>query len=103
MGLTRTFGDLKALDALVASTSRLGSCSASSVLTDPARRPRSASSPALLRPTDGDATVVGTSVVEDPEGVKHRIAYMSQRFGLYGDLSDPREHRVLRRPVRRAA
>jgi len=30
---------------------------------------------------------VGTSVAKDPEGVKHRIAYMSQRFGLYTDLS----------------
>ncbi len=41
----------------------------------------------VLPPTSGDATVVGTSVARDPEGVKHRIAYMSQRFGLYGDLT----------------
>jgi ABC-2 type transport system ATP-binding protein len=41
----------------------------------------------VLRPTSGDAVIHGTSVADDPEGVKHRIAYMSQRFGLYGDLT----------------
>jgi ABC-2 type transport system ATP-binding protein len=41
----------------------------------------------VLPPTTGDAVVAGTSVRHDPEGVKQRIAYMSQRFGLYGDLT----------------
>jgi len=41
----------------------------------------------VLRPTGGDATVAGVSVRQDPEGVKHGIAYMSQRFGLYADLT----------------
>ncbi len=41
----------------------------------------------VLRPTAGDATVGGVSVGRDPEGVKTRIAYMSQRFGLYADLT----------------
>jgi ABC-2 type transport system ATP-binding protein len=41
----------------------------------------------VLRPTSGDATVHGVSVRDDPEGVKHHIAYMSQRFGLYADLT----------------
>ena len=41
----------------------------------------------VLRPTAGDATVVGVSVARDPEGVKHHIAYMAQRFGLYTDLT----------------
>ncbi len=41
----------------------------------------------VLRPTGGDATVAGKSIVSDPEGVKTRIAYMSQRFGLYTDLT----------------
>ena len=41
----------------------------------------------VLRPTSGDATVLGVSVAQDPEGVKHHIAYMSQRFGLYTDLT----------------
>jgi ABC-2 type transport system ATP-binding protein len=41
----------------------------------------------ILTPTSGDATVAGCSVREDPEGLKGRIAYMSQRFGLYADLT----------------
>jgi ABC-2 type transport system ATP-binding protein len=41
----------------------------------------------VLRPTSGDATVAGISVARDPEGVKQHIAYMSQRFGLYTDLT----------------
>jgi len=41
----------------------------------------------VLRPTSGDAEVFGTSVARDPEGVKTEIAYMSQRFGLYSDLT----------------
>ncbi len=41
----------------------------------------------VLRPTAGDALLDGVSVVRDPEQVKHHIAYMSQRFGLYTDLT----------------
>ncbi|KPJ89279.1 MAG: hypothetical protein AMS18_12590 [Gemmatimonas sp. SG8_17] len=41
----------------------------------------------VLRPTSGDATVVGASVARQPEAVKPHIAYMSQRFGLYADLT----------------
>jgi len=41
----------------------------------------------VLRPDGGDALLNGKSVVRDPEGVKHEIAYMSQRFGLYTDLT----------------
>jgi ABC-2 type transport system ATP-binding protein len=41
----------------------------------------------VLRPSAGDALIGGVSVARDPEGVKHRIAYMSQRFGLYVDLT----------------
>ncbi len=41
----------------------------------------------VLRPSDGDALVGGVSVARDPEGAKHHIAYMSQRFGLYTDLT----------------
>jgi ABC-2 type transport system ATP-binding protein len=37
----------------------------------------------LLRPTSGTATVGGHDVGRDPEGVKQRIGYMSQRFSLY--------------------
>jgi ABC-2 type transport system ATP-binding protein len=41
----------------------------------------------ILAPTEGDALVAGRSVRTQPEAVKDRIAYMSQRFGLYGDLT----------------
>ena len=36
----------------------------------------------LLEPTAGSATVVGIDVAKDPEGVRRRIGYMSQRYGL---------------------
>jgi ABC-2 type transport system ATP-binding protein len=37
----------------------------------------------LLEPTSGRATIGGVDVGRDPEGVKRRIGYMSQRFSLY--------------------
>jgi drug efflux transport system ATP-binding protein len=37
----------------------------------------------LLAPTSGTATVGGIDVKNDPESVKARIGYMSQRFSLY--------------------
>jgi len=41
----------------------------------------------LLKPTSGTATVGGIDVGRDPEGVKRRIGYMSQRFSLYEQLT----------------
>jgi drug efflux transport system ATP-binding protein len=41
----------------------------------------------VLRPTEGDALVRGASVARDPEAAKQHIAYMSQHFGLYADLT----------------
>jgi len=40
-----------------------------------------------LRPTSGRAAIDGIDVGRDPEGVKRRIGYMSQRFSLYELLS----------------
>ncbi len=41
----------------------------------------------LLRPTAGSARVGGIDVGRDPEAVKQRIGYMSQRFSLYEKLT----------------
>lgn len=41
----------------------------------------------VLRPDAGDAVLDGVSVAGRPEAVKHHIAYMAQRFGLYADLT----------------
>ena len=41
----------------------------------------------VLRPTSGTARTLGLDTVEDSTGIKRRIGYMSQRFGLYPDLT----------------
>jgi ABC-2 type transport system ATP-binding protein len=41
----------------------------------------------LLQPSEGTAVVGGIDVRQDPEGVKRRIGYMSQRFSLYERLT----------------
>ena len=41
----------------------------------------------ILPLTEGKAFVDGIDVTADPEGVRHRIGYMSQKFSLYDDLT----------------
>ena len=41
----------------------------------------------ILDPDAGEAAVAGFDVRREPEQVKRRIGYMSQRFSLYGDLT----------------
>ncbi len=41
----------------------------------------------LLRPSAGRVFVAGIDVAKDPERVRERIGYMSQKFSLYRDLS----------------
>lgn len=41
----------------------------------------------ILPPDAGHATVAGYDVIRNPEGAKHALSYMPQRFGLYEDLT----------------
>lgn len=42
---------------------------------------------AIMEPSSGDAWVAGGHIVRDAEAIKENIGYMSQRFGLYPDLT----------------
>ena len=41
----------------------------------------------ILLPTSGEARVLGFDIASQPEEVKQRIGYMSQKFALYNDLT----------------
>ena len=86
VGLTRDFGDVRAVDGLdfevkpgelfgIVGPDGAGKTTTLRMLAG------------VLRPTAGDAVLAGVSVSRFPERVKPHIAYMSQRFGLYEDLT----------------
>jgi ABC-2 type transport system ATP-binding protein len=84
--LTRTFGDFVAVNHVSFEVSRgeifgfLGSNGAGKSTTIRMLC-------GLLKPTSGSAIVDGIDVGRDPEAVKRRIGYMSQRFSLYEQLT----------------
>ena len=41
----------------------------------------------LLTPTSGNVEVLSVPVLEQPEAIRGRVGYMSQRFSLYNDLT----------------
>ena len=84
--LTRRFGDQTALDQLSLSVTEgeifglvgpdgAGKTTTMRLLTG------------ILEPSSGEAWVDGLPIVRDSETIKERIGYMSQRFGLYPDLT----------------
>ena len=85
-GLHKRFGDLVAVETLDLSVRRgeifglLGANGSGKTTTIRMLT-------GLMPPTAGTAEVAGIDVVKDPEAVRRRIGYMSQRYGLYDDLT----------------
>jgi ABC-2 type transport system ATP-binding protein len=85
-GLRKQFGDLVAVDRLDLAVHRgeifglLGANGSGKTTTIRMLT-------GLLEPTSGRAWVAGIDVVAEPETVRRRIGYMSQRYGLYDDLT----------------
>ena len=84
--LTKRFGDLAAVDELTLDVAEgeifglvgpdgAGKTTTMRLLT------------AIMDPTSGEAWVAGYHVVREAERIKENIGYMSQRFGLYPDLT----------------
>jgi ABC-2 type transport system ATP-binding protein len=84
--LTKRFGDLAAVDGLTLDVAKgeifglvgpdgAGKTTTMRLLTS------------IMEPTSGEAWVVGRHVVREAERIKESIGYMSQRFGLYPDLT----------------
>jgi ABC-2 type transport system ATP-binding protein len=85
-GLTKKFGDFTAVDGVTFDIQRgeifgfLGPNGAGKTTTIRMLL-------CLLRPTSGRAAVLGYDIVRQPEQIRQRIGYMSQRFSLYNDLT----------------
>jgi ABC-2 type transport system ATP-binding protein len=84
--LTRRFGDFVAVDRL-SFTVRRGEIFGFLGANGAGKSTTIRMLCGLLVPSSGSATVGGVDVRRDPEGVKRRIGYMSQRFSLYERLT----------------
>jgi len=84
--LSKSFGDLRAVDDLTLTVQEgeifglvgpdgAGKTTTMRLLTS------------IMEPTSGDAWVAGLHIVRQAEAIKENIGYMSQRFGLYPDLT----------------
>lgn len=85
-GLTRLFGDFRAVDDVNFQVRRgeiFGYLGANGAGKSTTIRMLCG----LLAPTGGRATVAGADIAREPQRVKERIGYMSQKFSLYMDLS----------------
>jgi len=84
--LTKRFGDLTAVDRLTLSVAPgelfglVGSDGAGKTTTMRMLT-------GIMDPTEGSARVMGHHTVREAERIKEEIGYMSQRFGLYPDLT----------------
>lgn len=84
--LTKTFGSFTAVDAItfeVAQGEIFGFLGANGAGKTTALKMLTG----LIMPTSGQASVAGFDVRRQPEQVKRRIGYMSQKFSLYEDLT----------------
>lgn len=84
--LTKRFGDFTAVDAIsfeVAAGEIFGFLGANGAGKTTAMRMLCG----LLSSTSGTATVAGYEINEQPDEIKKRIGYMSQKFSLYEDLT----------------
>ena len=84
--LTKSFNSLKAVDGLTLSVSE-GEIFG---LVGPDGAGKSTTMrllAAILEPTSGEAWVAGYSIIHQAEALKEDTGYMSQRFGLYPDLT----------------
>lgn len=85
-GLRRAFGEITAVDALdldVAAGEIFGLVGPDGAGKTTTMRMLTG----ILAPTAGTAQVAGCDVARDRERLKEHIGYMSQRFGLYPDLT----------------
>ena len=84
--LTRRFGNVTAVDRLslsVAGGELFGLVGPDGAGKTTAMRMLAAT----MDPTEGDVWVDGNHSTREPDAIKDSIAYMSQRFGLYSDLT----------------
>jgi ABC-2 type transport system ATP-binding protein len=85
-GLTKRFGDFTAVDAIDFSVARgeifgfLGPNGSGKTTTIRMLC-------GVIAPSAGEATVMGADAVNDPEAVRCRIGYMSQKFSLFEDMT----------------